>query len=359
MRLAALSLVSLMFSVVPGASWAIPRRRAPDGAPHFDRDRDGIPDHLEDRNGNGVLDPGETDPWHRDTDGDGIPDGVEDSNRDGRRGQGETSARNHDTDGDGIPDGVEDANQDGRVDPGETDPRRRCSGPVNRICATQADLDGAQRGPRIPEPMVVDLVRGLGARRGELEINTLAVTRRTTQGWQLGWAPEVEWALRDGLALELELPFVNQHLEAVKVAGQYTLGSLAQNRGIHGVQVIFEWGLADDSLRTTLFYILGWRFSPRWSAQLMTGASAFVEPATPTTTFRVQAHPTVFYEVHPRFMPALELAALWDPNGFSADVIPQVRWRPSDHWTIQLGGGLGLAQRRVAPLVGARVSVDW
>mgnify|MGYP001303743967 CR=1 FL=1 len=61
-----------------------------------DSDGDGIFDHIEDANGNGIVDPGETDP------------------------------HNPDTDGDGLPDGVEDANKNGVVDPGESDPRDPC-----------------------------------------------------------------------------------------------------------------------------------------------------------------------------------------------------------------------------------------
>ncbi len=89
----------------------------------LDTDGDGIPDAVEDTNGNGTVDPGETDPLDPDTDGDGIPDGVEDTNHNGVVDPGETDPLNPDTDGDGIPDGVEDTDHDGVVDPGETDPR--------------------------------------------------------------------------------------------------------------------------------------------------------------------------------------------------------------------------------------------
>lgn len=51
-----------------------------DGIPDYrdlDSDNDGLPDHLEDLNGNGVLDPGESDPRDDDTDGDGVTDLIE------------------------------------------------------------------------------------------------------------------------------------------------------------------------------------------------------------------------------------------------------------------------------------------
>jgi hypothetical protein len=80
-----------------------------------DSDGDGISDTNEDANCNGVVDPGETSASNADTDGDGINDLVETA-------VVGTDPLNADTDGDGIPDGNEDRNQNGTVDPGETDP---------------------------------------------------------------------------------------------------------------------------------------------------------------------------------------------------------------------------------------------
>ncbi len=64
-----------------------------------DSDGDGIPDNQEDLDGDGELDPGETDPGNADTDDDGLDDGEEQ--------QWGTNATNPDTDGDGVSDGDE------------------------------------------------------------------------------------------------------------------------------------------------------------------------------------------------------------------------------------------------------------
>jgi len=97
-----------------------------------DADGDGIPDFIEDPNGNGEYDPcvDEAEPpacdpsdWENpDTDGDRILDGVEDADQDGVVDEGETDPTNPDTDGDGLIDGVEDGNVNGMRDDGETDP---------------------------------------------------------------------------------------------------------------------------------------------------------------------------------------------------------------------------------------------
>ena len=86
-----------------------------------DRDGDGLPDKLEDKNGNGKVDAGETDPDKRDSDGDGLFDGWvdrdgdkvwdpgegEDRNNNGKQDSGETSPLKLDTDGGGENDGSE------------------------------------------------------------------------------------------------------------------------------------------------------------------------------------------------------------------------------------------------------------
>ncbi|MBN2308233.1 MAG: hypothetical protein JXR94_04635, partial [Candidatus Hydrogenedentes bacterium] len=72
-----------------------------------DVDGDGLPDGMEDRDRDGVVDPGETDRLRADSDGDGIPDGKEDANRNGTVDEAETNPLNADSDGDGIFDGAD------------------------------------------------------------------------------------------------------------------------------------------------------------------------------------------------------------------------------------------------------------
>lgn len=66
---------------------------------------------IEDEDGDGITSPVElahgTDPARPDTDGDGVPDGMEDRNRNGIVDDGETDPRNLDSDGDGIFDGAD------------------------------------------------------------------------------------------------------------------------------------------------------------------------------------------------------------------------------------------------------------
>ena len=78
-------------------------------SPDMDADGDGLPDALEDTNGDCTVGPDETDPRVADTDGDGLLDGDEDVDRDGvwDAAHGELNPRVADTDGDGVLDGDE------------------------------------------------------------------------------------------------------------------------------------------------------------------------------------------------------------------------------------------------------------
>jgi hypothetical protein len=153
-------------------------------ADDLDTDDDGLADNEEDRNLNGVVDAGETDPCRADTDDDGLQDGTElgrsagvsdpdgdtgpiqatdaarfvrdrdpastsdplnpdtdgDGLRDGIEGDGTacTFPTDIDSDDDGLADGVEDANGNDRLDAGET-----------AACNPDTDGDGLQDGTEL------------------------------------------------------------------------------------------------------------------------------------------------------------------------------------------------------------------
>ncbi len=91
-----------------------------------DRDGDGLPNSVEDANGNNMVDPGETDPNDPDTDDDGVLDGQEDANGNGSFDSDETNPLVADTDGDGVRDGDEldrnlDTDGDGSINGRDTD----------------------------------------------------------------------------------------------------------------------------------------------------------------------------------------------------------------------------------------------
>lgn len=206
----------------------------------------------------------------------------------------------------------------------------------------------------MPEPMIFDLVRPLGAKRGELEINSL-FQQSTERGAPLEWAPEIEWAFRDGLAIEGELPFVNGELKTYKAALQGTLAPGASGRFQHGWQVIGQRVRADESWSADVLYLAGYRPSERITLFTMSGArrSEFSGDAV------VQAvqNTSVFYEASPSLILGVETNwVLGAADRRSRLIMPQVQKAVGGDYLFEFGiGAEERAPGRWGTALGARV----
>lgn len=217
-------------------------------------------------------------------------------------------------------------------------------------------------GPRIPEPMVFDLVRGLGARQGELEINVLnLVPFRQDRATRYEWAPEIEYAVFDGFALEFELPIFNTEIEAVKFAAQYTFGTAFDDAFIHGIQGIWQYNFEGDNWATAVLYLAGIRLSERWSLFGMFGFNAgeLVFPFddfTPRNGLDVLVNLTAFYELTDDFLIGVEtnVARAMLGNG-DILIMPQFHWDITDNYTLQFGVGVRDDGLETFPELGFRV----
>ena len=269
-----------------------------------------------------------------DVDSDGVCDEVEAASG--------TKVLRADTDADGVPDGVEDADHDGVVDPGETDPR----------------VPGLFPGtyPHIPEPMTFDLVRGLGARKGEVEVNSLAVFNLARGHRDLAWAPEVEWAFAHGLAVELELPVHNRELDALKGAFQATFPDNREHL-IHGVQIIGEYHLSSRRVELTTLYLIGGR-AGQWSMLAMLGARA-ITPMDARAHYEALINPSVYNDITETLTVGVETNIAWGLGGkHMLAIIPQVHWQISTRVRLQIGAGARLEGRDLQPLIATRVILE-
>lgn len=209
----------------------------------------------------------------------------------------------------------------------------------------------------MPEPMIFDLVRPLGAKRGELEVNAL-LQQSTQRGAPLEWAPEIEWAFRDGLAIEFELPFENGELKTYKGALQGTLRPSKSGRFQHGWQVIGQRVQADGRWLADVLYLAGYRPWERVTLFTMTGArrSVFdgegvVQPVQNTSVF-FQASPGVILGVESNFV-------LGDAGRRSRLIMPQVQLAVGGQYLVEFGvGAEERAPGRWGTAFGARVVVD-
>jgi hypothetical protein len=213
--------------------------------------------------------------------------------------------------------------------------------------------------PKIPEPMVFDLVRPLGAKKGELEVNTLAIfpyrsvnrdldsdpfgsgqTTRDRRG--IEWAPEIEFAFADGWAIEYEAPFEGSKLEAYKVALQGTFGTAFENRYIHGFQTIVEPTTRWEKWNSTLLYIGGLKIDDRWSALMMTGGRINLEGRNNFTTFERLLNTSLFRQCGESLVLGLEVNHAIGRRGASQTLlIPQLHYELGKRFELQSGLGLG------------------
>ena len=222
-----------------------------------------------------------------------------------------------------------------------------------------AEDGGADRhAVLIPEPMVFDLVRPLGAVKGELEGNVLVeipLERADGSDPSVIWAPEIEYALLDGLALEFELPFEDGTLEAYKFAAQYTFGTSARNRLIHGAQGIAEKLRSSGSWELSLLYLAGYRFGRTWSVLGMIGGRTIRGGNLPGDE-EALLNVSVFADVAPAASIGLETNLAADFDGHtSALLIPQLHYEVTRNFMIQAGAGMAVEDGEATPAVAFRL----
>lgn len=194
----------------------------------------------------------------------------------------------------------------------------------------------AQAAPDIAEPMVFDLVRPLGAQRGELEINALAQRNLSGRDKTVEWAPEIEYAVTNGFAIELELPFSGKRITDYKLGLQKTLGLLNHGRGIHGVQYLGLWNRERRRWDSSLLYVIGNRFNHRISTLTMIGIGE-VGAGGPETRAFLLNH-TSFYDIEDHTTAGVEVN-LRIGRERSTLVMPQLQQDLGQRFQLQAGLG--------------------
>lgn len=269
-----------------------------------------------------------------DSDCDGLSDRAEDANANGRVDSGETNPFAEDTDGDGTHDAVE-------VSRG-TDPNR-------------------DSYHSFPEPMVFDLVRGLDAQKGELEMNALIRNHPRRNGSLLQYAPEVEYAFANGAAVEVELPFENEHLSSVKGAIQKTLHFDEQRRFAHGIQALAEVGVFERTdAELALLHIGNARFGEKWSFVSISGIQGVYDRRTEDFHGALLVNWSGYYAIAQQVLIGLEGNLRLDDSGNTHWLVtPQAHVQLNNHFRLQLGmGAVRTATGGAEPLLSTRFIVE-
>lgn len=286
----------------------------------------------------------------RDCDGDGLPELVE---RSIDRVTPLAIMHGPDEDADGLADALEDRDNDGRLDPGETDPRR-----------ADTDEDGVHDGDdlapahlEIPEPMIFDLVRGLGARAGEAEVNVLVLSGAPEHPEVLRYAPEVEVAFAHGFGVEFELPFEGTELHAVKGAIQGRIAREHGGRWMHGFQVIGEYLLGSEALDGHVLWIVSGLCTPTLAFGGMLGGRVVTNGNE--VEGRGVLNASIYHALSRETWLGGELNASWDPHRDRGTVraTGQVNVSISPSFRVQLALGVE-HDRHTAPVGGARIIAE-
>jgi hypothetical protein len=228
---------------------------------------------------------------------------------------------------------------------------------ASTVLACLSAIPAAQAGddyPDVPEPMIFDMMRPLGARQGELEANTLATAPLSGPDRKIAWAPEVEYALADGFAIEGELPFEGSRLAELKLGLQGALGSFNQGRSAHGIQYLGIYDRHSHHYSSSLIYMLAHRFDARWSNVAMAGLSDLSFKGGANRNAAILNN-TTFYDASDATVLGLEINYLGGSEG-QVLAMPQIHQRLASKINAQFGLGAHKPKGEpVRPKIGLRL----
>ncbi|PJE03726.1 MAG: hypothetical protein CK427_04430 [Leptospira sp.] len=138
------------------------------------------------------------------------------------------------------------------------------------VCSLVAQTKSYKRDYFVPEPLYFDLIRNLGARKGEIEGNMLT---KIGKDHSPVYSPEIEYAFLDDHAVELEIAFEESHISEGKLAYQWTMGT----HGIyqHGIQTIAQYSTRGLGQTYTALYLSGFKLNDTISFLMMNGFQTF------------------------------------------------------------------------------------
>ncbi|MBX3231434.1 MAG: hypothetical protein KIT84_10850 [Labilithrix sp.] len=221
--------------------------------------------------------------------------------------------------------------------------------------ATEIELGLDPKVVTIPEPLLFDMVRGLGARRGELEVNALVQTVSRGEHLVTG-GPELEYVFANGYGVELELPASSKGIDAWKASVQGTLPAIADGMITHGWLATGEYLLGPPGVRATGLYIAAARFDTRWSVLTMIGARVSGRRRGGSGHAGV-VNPSVFYDLSGHLTIGVEANSILEGDGTRDLVLlPQIHWQPTRELKLQLGSGAQVDEAGATFLSALRIS---
>lgn len=208
-----------------------------------------------------------------------------------------------------------------------------------QVHAKKKNIDELDTG--LHEPLFIDLIRPINSVKGDLEVNTLCYNQKG----KVLCAPEVEYVIKDGLAIEFELPMEGVHIEAYKFAVQQRIlrGGLSKDYD-HAVQVVFEKARhAIGGTYSVLYYVAGWHRN-NWSVVSMNGIAREGSRYIKANNMFV-ANITGYYNQNQKFAYGLEYnyhQAGYLNGDIKNRILPQIKY---DHNGYELQFGIGIQNK--------------
>ncbi len=219
------------------------------------------------------------------------------------------------------------------------------------------------------EPLFIDLIRDLGALKGEREWNVgMALVD------QLNWDKyetlvEYEWAPRDRLGLEVEIPVTfyapvtrnleatrpSNQIESLKLAAQWSFFVSSRTNSSMALGYLNELNTNDFEKSQSAFWFTGNTFNPflvaakRWGSQfhslLYTGPRFKLDFTSSDWSMRYAVHTSFHYMVPgSRNFVGLEVNKFWGSADFDMTIRPQMRLAISEQ--LMMGIVTGIPIRR-------------
>lgn len=212
------------------------------------------------------------------------------------------------------------------------------------------------------EPLYIDLIRDLGARKGEREWNIGFGLTDQTRYDRYEALVEYEWAPIDRLGLEVEVPLTffprasvgdtpSNRVEGLKTAAQWTFLVSEAHQTSMALGYLNELVFTDlDRVKDAPliegnlynpFFVAAKRLSSRWHSLIYTGPQVFQPFKGGGADWSFDVNSSVHYMVRDsRNFVGVEVNKTWQRNDFDMTLRPQMRVQINDQMLIGIVTGV-------------------
>lgn len=236
------------------------------------------------------------------------------------------------------------------------------------LCASVASAEPPGTPVKVThaEPLFIDLIRDLGARKGEREWNIGLGLADQSRFDRYETLVEYEWAPANRLGLEIEVPLTfypqngaetpSNRVEGLKTAAQWTFLVSERHQASFALGYLNELLFADlDAVQRSPFirgnvanpfFVAAKRLGPQWHSLVYTGPKFATRRHHPSS-WEYDVNSSVHYMVgQSRNFVGLEVNKTWASADFDMTLRPQMRLQINDQLLIGIVTGVPVKRER-------------